>query len=58
MASKAELKKREKYKALVPRFHEVQNKGNHSSKIRTDYDQQLWPVPGMKKHDTRRTSDA
>jgi len=37
--------KQQSYKALAPRIHEVQNKGNKSSKIYTDYDQRLWPVP-------------
>jgi hypothetical protein len=54
MTSKAELKKREEYRALVPRIHEVQTrtKNHFHFNTRTDYDQRLWPVPEVEKHGT------
>jgi len=38
-------------KAANPRIHEVKNCSpvNYPFKLRTDYDQRLWPVPGQKQ---------
>ena len=54
MASKSDLKKREEYRALVPRIHEVQTRSRQqfNFNIRTDYDQKLWPAPEVEKHGT------
>jgi hypothetical protein len=54
MVSKAELKRRESFKAFTPRIHEVHKnmRSQYRFNIRTDYDQKLWPAPEVEKHGT------
>jgi len=55
MISKAEQQKREGYKALTPRIHEVQTRGRNQFHFNTltGYDQRLWPDPKkVEKHGT------
>ena len=41
----------------IPRIHEVHNRSSTPQKIRTDYDQRLWPVPGKPVHVLRTAYD-
>jgi hypothetical protein len=46
------------HKSLCPRINEVRNHGNtkFNHNIRTNYDQMLWPIPGIINETLRQSS--
>jgi hypothetical protein len=46
--------KRKEPRSIAPRIHQVQGKRDKDAhrKIRTDYDQKLWPPPKVEGHGT------